>query len=169
MVTGAVVSIVYGELCVTYDLDLIIEMQMKDVEKFVTAFPADAFYCPPAEIIETEMRRKQRGHFNLIHHETGFKADIYLSGQDELHKWAFQRKIDINLDKHTIWLAPVEYVITRKLEYFREGRSQKHLRDIKSIVGISSDRIDSSALEALIKERGLAEEWKLAQLYDEKP
>ncbi len=50
------------------------------------ALPAEEYYCPPLEVIDSERTRDQRGHFNLIHHETGFKADIYLVGSDELHR-----------------------------------------------------------------------------------
>ncbi len=31
-------------------------------------------------------------------------------------------------------LAPPEYVIVRKLQFFREGGSQKHLRDISRML-----------------------------------
>ncbi len=34
------------------------------------------------------------------------------------------------VDDLEVAVAPVEYVIVRKLEYFREGRSGKHVRDI---------------------------------------
>ena len=37
-------------------------------------------------------------------------------------------------------LAPAEYVIVRKLEYYREGGSEKHLRDIRSMLAVSGDR-----------------------------
>lgn len=39
-----------------------------------------------------------------------------------------RRKFDF--EGEPIWLAPIEYVILRKLKVFREGGSDKHLRDI---------------------------------------
>ena len=48
------------------------------------------------------------------------------------------------------WLAPIEYVILRKLEYYREGESEKHLRDISGILAFSSDEIDFKMLKAQI-------------------
>jgi hypothetical protein len=77
MITGAVASIIYGEPRLTNDIDLVINMKPDDVETFADAFPIEDFYCPPPEVIKLEIGRSQRGHFNLIHHETGFKADIY--------------------------------------------------------------------------------------------
>jgi hypothetical protein len=62
------------------------------------------------------------------------------------------------------WLAragrpPPEYVILRKLDYFREGKSEKHLRDIRGMLDISGDQIDRSFLARWIERMGLAAEW----------
>jgi hypothetical protein len=58
-------------------------------------------------------------------------------------------------------LAPLEYVIVRKLEYFREGNSEKHLRDVRSMLAISGDQIDRSALGQWVQNLGLQTEWQL--------
>ena len=82
-VTGAVASIIYGDPRLTHDIDLIISLNEFDVDKFISAFSLDKFYCPPKEVIINEIKRSTRGHFNLIHHETGFKADVYLIGDEK--------------------------------------------------------------------------------------
>jgi hypothetical protein len=56
-------------------------------------------------------------------------------------------------------VAPVEYVILRKLEYFREGGSEKHVRDIRGMLAISAAQIDRALLEQWIGRRSLATEW----------
>ncbi len=160
IVTGAVASIIYGEPRLTHDLDLVIELDMEDVDRFVDAFPLEKFYCPPPEIIQLEISRPQRGHFNLIHHDTGFKADIYPSGKDKLHQWALNKKKRVDFEGEVIWLAPVEYVILRKLQYYREGGSEKHLQDVYGILEISSDEIDLKMLKEKIRKMGLEEEWQ---------
>jgi len=60
----------------------------------------------------------------------------------------------------------VEYVILRKLEYYREGESEKHLRDISSILVFSSEEIDLEILDAWIKERSLSNEWQAAKNFN---
>jgi len=163
MITGAVASIIYGEPRLTNDIDLVIDMSADDVEAFAEAFPIEDFYCPPPEVIRLEIRRSQRGHFNLIHHETAFKADIYAAGRDELHQWGLKNRKRVDVEGEKFWLAPIEYVILRKLEYYREGKSEKHLRDISSILAFSSDDIDFKMLEAQISKRALEKEWKAAK------
>jgi hypothetical protein len=57
-------------------------------------------------------------------------------------------------------VAPPEYVIIRKLEYFREGKSEKHLRDIRSMLAVSAAAIDRALLETKIAELNLEPEWR---------
>jgi len=162
MVTGAVAVIIYGEPRLTLDIDLVVGLNTKEVEKVIEAFPADEFYCPPPEVIKLEIRRSMRGHFNLIHHETGFKADIYLLGEDELHHWAISNRKRFDMEGEPIWLAPPEYVILRKLQYYREGGSEKHLRDVVSMIEISSEAINFDKLYAKIQINSLENEWEKA-------
>ena len=163
MVTGAVASIIYGEPRLTHDIDLIVELSDEGVRKVVDLFPLEEFYCPPIEILKLEVKRPLRGHFNLIHHETGFKADVYTLGRDELHHWAMSKRKRFDVKGEAIWLAPPEYVILRKLEFFREGGSEKHLRDIAAMIEISSDQINFEELQNRIKECTLEKEWQTFQ------
>jgi len=163
MITGAVASIIYGEPRLTNDIDLVINMNPDEIESFSSAFPIEDFYCPPQEVIRLEIVRSQRGHFNLIHHATGFKADIYTSGRDELHHWGLKNRKPVDVEGEKFWLAPIEYVILRKLEYYREGESEKHLRDISSIIAVSRNEIDFKVLEEQINIRMLVKEWKAAK------
>ena len=162
MVSGSVASIVYGEPRLTNDVDIVIALSVDragDIEKL---FPLSDFYCPPAEVIAVETRRPRRGHFNIIHHETGHKADIYTTGSDPLQSWGFRhrRSIDVISDK-SLWIAPPEYVILRKLEYYREGHSEKHILDIRGMMDVSGDTLDIPFLREQIEHMNLLREWQL--------
>ena len=92
MVTGAVASIIYGEPRTTHDIDLVVDLDDPDAAKVTNAFPSDEFYCPAGATIRAESTRGERGHFNVIHHATGFKADIYIKGDHPMHEWTFQHR-----------------------------------------------------------------------------
>jgi len=162
MITGATAAILYGQPRLTNDLDVVIELQDHDIERLRAAFPEEEFYAPPADVIGLELARNERGHFNLIHHDTGFKADLYPIGTDPLHHWALPLRRRIPFGNASIAVAPPEYVIVRKLEYFREGGSDKHLIDIRAILAISGDQLDRAALVSWIDRKGLAVEWRRA-------
>ena len=162
-ITGSIASILYGEPRLTHDVDLVISLQQQDIEEFIAAFPEDDYYCPPEDIMRIEMKRTSRGAFNLIHMATGYKADVYLMGENALHHWAMVNKRSFEVEGETLWVAPPEYVILRKLEFYREGGSDKHLRDIAGMLANSSDMIDFSFLSDQIKPLGLEREWEKAK------
>ena len=62
----------------------------------------------------------------------------------------------MHIDGIQVAFAPPEYVILRKLEFFREGRSEKHLRDIAAMLSEAGPLIDSSFIERETLSRGLA-------------
>ena len=163
MVSGSVAVIIYGEPRLTHDVDLIVVLGQHHIPRLPEAFPPAEFYCPPAEVIAVEAAREQRGHFNIIHHETGFKADVYLSGRDPLHAWGLARARRLEVEGQPLVVAPPEYVIIRKLEYYREGGSEKHLRDIRSMLNMSSQTIQIAELERQIAARGLQDAWRQLQ------
>ncbi|HEY0192525.1 MAG TPA: hypothetical protein VGC42_15505 [Kofleriaceae bacterium] len=109
-------------------------------------------------MLAVEVRRGQRGHCNLIHHDTGFKADIYIAF-DELHRWALAHRRSFVAGGIQLSVAPIEYVILRKLEYFREGQSEKHLRDIRGMLDVSAGHIDRAFLDSWIARLGLETAW----------
>lgn len=94
----------------------------------------------------------------MIDHETGFKADVYVAC-DELHAWGMDHRRTLLVDDLEVVVAPVEYVILRKLAYYREGRSSKHVRDILGMLDISGGDIDRPLLEAWIDRLGLRAVW----------
>lgn len=161
VVTGSVAVIVYGDPRMTHDIDLVVEVARKQIPAIIAAFPDDEFYCPPAEVIGVECSRSTRGHFNIIHHATGFKADIYPVGNDSLLAWAVSNPRLFSLGGIKIRVAPPEYVIAKKLEYFKEGHSPKHISDIKGMLEASHDFISVEKLDELIALLGLEDVWSL--------
>lgn len=161
MVSGSLAAIYYGEPRMTNHVDIVLVLPEKDLRSFVAAFPPEEFYCPPLDILRIEQAREERGHINLIHHESGFKADLYFAQRDDLHRWGLDHLRAVEFGDDTIPLAPPEYVIIRKLQFYREGRSEKHLRDIQRMLLGLGDAWDRQVLTAYIARFGLEEEWTL--------
>jgi hypothetical protein len=159
MIAGSVAVIFYGEPRLTHDVDFVAFLPTPDIRRLREIFPESEFYLPPEDVMLLETSREQRGCFNIIHWPTGFKADIYLTGRDELNAWGFRRKREARFQGETIVLAPPEYVIVRKLEYYREGGSEKHLRDIRSILALSGDLIEEAAVNEWVGRLGLEAHW----------
>lgn len=135
MVSGSVAAMTYGEPRLTNDIDLILALSPASIPRLEAAFPESDFYRAPTGVLLTEISRSQRGHTNIIHHDSGFRADIYFRANDSLHAWAWPRRQRFEVDDDLeAWFAPPEYVILRKLEYYKEGQSEKHLNDIRAML-----------------------------------
>ena len=160
-VTGSVAASVYGEPRLTADIDVVLLLKISDIAAFRSAFPDSAYHIPPNETLRLELAREARGMFNLIHHASQFKADIYLAGQDPSHAWALAHRRRISLGESGAWIAPPEYVILRKLEFLREGGQDKHVRDIRFMLAASA--VDRAFLESEVGRLGLDVQWRGCQ------
>lgn len=147
MITGGVASVIYGDPRFTRDVDVVLELGESGIQRFIAAFDTGDFYLPPEETLTDEVLRPEGGHFNVIHHDTALRADVYLAGHVPLHRWALDRVLRLPLGGEAISVAPIEYVILRKLQYFRDSGSDRHLRDISMMLRLSGDTVDRPALD----------------------
>ncbi len=136
-------------------------LRFEDIGKLRAAFPEKDYYVPPLDTLIGETRRGQRGMFNLIHQATQFKADIFVAANDSLHLWALANRRRKDMQGGETWIAPPEYVILRKLEYFREGRRDKHLRDIRFMLACTE--VDRTFLDGQVARLGLRDQWDECQ------
>lgn len=160
MISGSVAAMLFGEPRMTHDIDLVVFLDDDGIASLPSVFAAPGFYLPPADVMRIEVARERRGHFNVIHLPSGLKADFYLAGLDELHRWAIERARAFAVAGDEVTVAPPEYVILRKLEYYREGGSEKHVRDIRAMLALSADRIDQTALLEWVDRLGLRPQWE---------
>lgn len=160
IITGSVAAMLYGEPRLTNDIDFVVFLRTADISRLPEAYPSPDFYLPPENIITAEVMREEKGQFNVIHPASGLKADFYITRRDELDAWAFRNGRQYTFEKISIRLAPPGYVIVRKLEFYREGGSEKHLRDIRAMLAVSGEIIDRVELNRWIEERQLQSEWK---------
>ena len=160
MITGSVASSIYGEPRNTLDIDLVVLPEPQQIQQLSTLFPEDNYYLPPDDVIAIESRRESRGHFNIIHHDTGLKADFYLSRNHPSLAWALSHTRRILAPACEITVAPPEYVILHKLEFYRESGHQRHLRDIAGM--IEQQELDQSFLQPALESLGLTSQYQAA-------
>ena len=163
MVTGSVAAMGYGEPRLTNDVDVVLELSAGDARRFVRAFEATGdLYVPPEETIAAAVAHGAGASFNVIHPALAVKADYFVAA-DELAEWGLAHRRREPLGDAEVWMAPPEYVIVRKLQYFRAGESAKHLDDVRSMLRFGADRLDLAVLELQVARLHLEAEWDQAR------
>lgn len=167
LVTGGVAAVIYGEPRMTRDIDLVVGLRPSDATRFAGAWPAAEFYVPPVEVIAEESRRPAHGHFNVLHHDTSLRADVYLPGSDPLNAWAFKHTVIRQVEGDEVVMAPIESVILGKLRFYQMGKSARHLRDINAMLQVSGEEADRAVIQQWATRLGVLREWEQAQEYQE--
>jgi hypothetical protein len=149
LVTGTIASIAYGEPRFTNDIDVVVDMSSAYVDAFKSYFPENEFYLDLDSIKKAINRNHQ---FNIIHPRSGLKVVVIISKKDDFDQSRFPRikKLNVSETKSAYFASP-EDVIIKKLEYFKHRRSEKHLRDIASMLKISSELIDRAYISSWAK------------------
>lgn len=160
MITGSVASSIYGEPRNTLDIDLVVLPDANQIQQIAKLFPDHDYYLPPLDVMTIESRREANGRFNIIHHGTGLKADIYPSRNHPYLTWALENTRRTRTGICEIRIAPPEYVIIHKLGFYQESGHQRHLRDIAGI--IEQQNLDHGLLQSAVKKLHLETEWQAA-------
>lgn len=153
---GSLATMYYGRARFTQDVDLVVRINARQVVRFENLFPLEEYYCPPREVLHDEVLR--RGSFNLIHQESGIKVDVVLDKETEFYESEFarRRKLTIAPDLE-VFIASPEDLILQKLAYFHEGRSEKHLDDIRGV--LVNIEIDEAYINEWVERLNLKVEW----------
>lgn len=158
LVTGSMATIYYGEPRFTVDIDIVVDLPSRQVADFCKAFSPDEFY-----VSEPSARRavQNRSQFNILHPRSGLKVDVMVSDRSPFDRSRFgrSRRLQPADDFEATFAAP-EDVILKKLEYYREGKSDKHLRDIAGVLKISGDELDMGYIDTWADRLGVREIWE---------
>ena len=156
-VTGAQASIMYGEARFTNDIDVVAALTPELLARFLAHFPAEQFYVSADAATEAV---KSGGQFNIIHPSSAQKVDVIIASQ-EFDRLLLRRARELRVtpDMSALFIAP-EDLILKKMDFYREGGSEKHLRDISGMLAISRQTIDGAEIEHRAVEMGLLDVWQ---------
>lgn len=146
LVTGSMASIAYGESRFTNDIDVVVALPMDQVDAFCQSFPESEFYCYREAVLEAV---RQRSQFNIIHFESGLKIDVIIPDDSPFNRTRLGRgvRLPIRGDSEATFSSP-EDVIIKKLEFYREGGSDKHLRNIAGVLKVLGERVNRAYITA---------------------
>jgi hypothetical protein len=89
-------------------------------------------------------------------------VDVIVAGDSEFDRSRLQRGLRLPvLPDRTVSFASPEDVILKKLVYYREGGSEKHLRDIAGVLRVGGERLDRNYLLEWVVRLDLGDLWQL--------
>jgi hypothetical protein len=147
-VGGSVASSYHGAVRSTMDIDIVCQMREEQIGPFVSQFN-DAFYVSEPAIRQAVRRRSC---FNLIHFETSFKVDIFISRERPFDQICMDRAVEAKLGGDTgfviVPMATVEDSIISKLDWYRltDETSERQWDDVSRLVRLTGSALDRGYL-----------------------
>jgi hypothetical protein len=158
-VTDSIASMYYGEPRMTLDVDVVVDLPLTRVKEFCSAFAKDEYYVSEDAARDAVRRFSQ---FNILHGESGLKVDVIIPDAGEFNASRLRRARRVHpFPGLEASFSSAEDVILKKLDYYREGQSEKHVRDIASMLKVSGDKLDFGYIEQWVQRLDLMSEWRV--------
>ena len=133
LVTGSVASTVYGEPRFTNDIDVAIDLPLDRVDEFCAGFPESDFYLSqPAVVTDSPFDRSRLQRV---------------------------RTLSVVPQVATCFASP-EDVILKKLAFYQQGGSDKHLRDIAGVLRLQGPALDRDYIQGWAARLGVGHIWQ---------
>lgn len=149
MLTGSVVSSMYGEPRASHNIDVIVAITSKHINVLIETFPSDRFFLNKESIEEAI---DNGGMFNLINKEGGDKVYFWMLTNNAFDLSRFKRKrtekfLNINMKVQT-----PEDTILSKLKWAKDsGGSEKQYHDALRVFVVQGKTLDHLYMEEWAK------------------
>lgn len=160
-IVGSMASIVYGEPRFTNDVDVLVSLSEEKIDALCSEFSAPDYFVSAEAVREAITNRHW---FNILHPPSGLKVDVILTADSEFSRLDIsQGNRMISEGFYNALFASPENVILKKLLYFQEGGSEKHLRDIAGVLLVQDEKIDQDYLDEWATKLGVTQELELVR------
>lgn len=163
LIGGAIAEWAWGEPRATQDLDLVVKIPIKAINKLSKELEKRDMLIPAEIILDSILEERADIPLNAIHIHSGLKADLYpVREGDELRQSAFRRRqqVDYGPPIGKVYIHSPEDLILYKLIYFGLSQQSKHSRDIAAILKSKRNELDLDYIQGWVTRLGLSSLWK---------
>jgi len=152
MVTGSYAMAVFGEIRMTRDIDVVVQISDADVKPLYESFK-DEYYISDLSIRNALYYRSM---FNIVSNSYGGKLDLIIKKNSDFANSSFERRIKVSVDGIDFGTATKEDLIISKHNWAKETMSELQIRDIASL---TASEYDSEYVNHWIERLNLHEIW----------
>jgi hypothetical protein len=160
MVVGSFASTFHGEPRTTRDLDLVIDPRPDQLDRLVEALDPEEYYVDP-DVARDALRR--RSMFNVVEVATAWKVDLIIRKLRAFSLEELRRREVVTMFETAVATATAEDTIIAKLEWAKQGASDRQLEDVAGILRVRGPDLDVAYIEHWVTELELAEQWQRAR------
>jgi hypothetical protein len=141
-VMGSVAGLTHGYSRFTMDIDVVAFLHRENVAAFVSRLQDDYY------VDENMIRDAIRHHrsFNLLHHETGLKVDVFIPTETEWNRQVTARRKPEMMDEEAsaFWVQTAEDLVLSKLRWFRATNEtpQRQWSDVLGVLKMQMFNLD---------------------------
>lgn len=130
MVTGSMAANFYAVPRMTRDIDLVVELSERDVDRVTRLFQQE--YYIDRDMVQQAVR--DHAMFNMIHNALVVKVDCVVRKDTEYRRKEFARRRAITVADLQVFIVSPEDLILSKLDWAKESRSQLQLDDVRNLL-----------------------------------
>jgi hypothetical protein len=160
MVAGSFSSSHHGQPRASNDIDLVIDPTEEHLQNFVRQLGAE-YYVSPEAVHDALARRSM---FNVIHLESGMKADLIVRKNRPFSAEEFRRRQPVTMLGRPVYVATPEDVILTKLEWNKITPSDRQLQDALQVAIVQGSRLDWAYLQHWAGALGLEQDLESLRL-----
>jgi len=145
VLTGSLVSSLQGEPRATHDVDLVIEVDARVVDRLVATFGVPRYFI---DEVAARTALEERGMFNLLDTSTGDKVDFWALTDSEFDLSRFGRRTLSTAFGPEVYVTTPEDTILQKLKWARDsGGSERQFRDALGVYELQWGILDERYLD----------------------
>lgn len=157
LIGGSYASSAHG-IARAMDIDILAAIPAKQATAFAEKL-APEFYADAQAIRNAIMAKRS---FNLVHIETMFKVDVFVSKRDSFDKEQLDRRelyVAVRNPDRSIYVASPEDTILSKLRGYRQTdeTSDRQWNDVLGVMSVQAETLDLPYLKRWAEELGISD------------
>lgn len=159
MIVGSFASSAHGIPRATRDIDIVIAPARDQLRLLIQQFPPSEYH---AVIEEAEFAFDHQSLFNVTDYTTGWRVDFIIAKNSDFSATELSRRREIELAGVRLFVASPEDVVVAKLNWAKQGASDRQIEDAASIISTQGPDLDRQYIEEWVVILGLEAQWAAA-------